>query len=109
MIAAIFLGSFLIGVLVLTKMFQSIMQDDAAEHEKSHPVPINKTKATIKQKSPGKWLTFRGVQIALGLFWILDGLLQLQHQMFSKAFVTQVIAPASQGQPHFVSNVMSLG
>jgi hypothetical protein len=41
----------------------------------------------------------RGVQISLGLLWLVDGALQLQHQMFSSAFATQVIAPAGQGQP----------
>jgi hypothetical protein len=44
-------------------------------------------------------VTKRGVQISLGLLWLLDGALQLQHQMFSSAFATQVIAPAGQGQP----------
>ncbi len=44
-------------------------------------------------------ITKRGIQIALGLLWLLDGALQLQHQMFSSAFATQVIAPAGQGQP----------
>jgi hypothetical protein len=41
----------------------------------------------------------RGIQIALGSLWLLDGALQLQHQMFSSAFASQVIAPAGQGQP----------
>jgi hypothetical protein len=44
-------------------------------------------------------VTKRGIQIALGILWLLDGALQLQHQMFSSAFATQVIAPAGQGQP----------
>jgi hypothetical protein len=47
-------------------------------------------------------VTKRGVQIALGFIWLLDGVLQLQHQMFSSAFATQVIAPAGQGQPILV-------
>jgi hypothetical protein len=44
-------------------------------------------------------ITKRGIQISLGLLWLIDGALQLQHQMFSSAFATQVIAPAGQGQP----------
>lgn len=56
-----------------------------------------------------KKITKRGVQIALGLLWLLDGALQLQHQMFSSAFATQVIAPAVQGQPRFVSGPMNFG
>jgi hypothetical protein len=44
-------------------------------------------------------ITKRGIQLALGALWLLDGALQLQHQMFSSNFATQVIAPAGQGQP----------
>jgi hypothetical protein len=44
-------------------------------------------------------LTVRTIQIALGLMWIVDGLLQLQPKMFSTAFATQVLAPSAQGQP----------
>ena len=54
-------------------------------------------------------LTKRGVQISLGILWLLDGALQLQHQMFSSAFATQVIEPAIQGQPRFVSGPMNFG
>jgi len=50
-----------------------------------------------------------GVQIALGLLWFLDGALQLQHQMFTSNFATQVIAPAAQGQPAFVSGPIHFG
>lgn len=51
--------------------------------------------------SPG--ITKRGIQIALGLLWVLDGGLQLQHQMFTSVFANTVIAPATQGQLPFVS------
>lgn len=44
----------------------------------------------------------------LGLLWLLDGVLQLQHQMFTTNFATSVIAPAAQGQPVFVSGLMHL-
>jgi hypothetical protein len=54
-------------------------------------------------------LSIRGVQISLGSLWLLDGLLQLQHQMFTSNFATQVITPASQGQPRFVSGPMHFG
>ncbi|HUB93004.1 MAG TPA: hypothetical protein VMB52_00705 [Verrucomicrobiae bacterium] len=50
-----------------------------------------------------------GVQIALGILWLLDGALQLQHQMFTSNFATQVIAPAAQGQPLFVSGPIHFG
>ncbi len=45
----------------------------------------------------------RGVQVSLGILWLIDGALQLQHQMFGSNFATQVIAPAGQGQPAVVS------
>jgi hypothetical protein len=48
-------------------------------------------------------ITRRDLQIALGLFWLLDGLLQAQPFMFTSDFATQVIAPVGQGQPGFVS------
>lgn len=51
-------------------------------------------------------VTRRGVQVALGFLWLLDGLLQLQHQMFTSAFVTQVITPAADGQPRLVTGIM---
>ncbi len=48
-------------------------------------------------------VTRRGIQVTLGLLWVLDGLLQLQPAMFTAKFATQVIAPAGAGQPAFVS------
>lgn len=54
-------------------------------------------------------ITRRGVQIVLGLMWLLDGALQLQHQMFTSNFANKVIAPAAQGQPILVSGPMHFG
>jgi hypothetical protein len=48
-------------------------------------------------------VTRRRLQIALGLLWLLAGLLQTQRFMFTSGFATQVIAPPGQGQPGFVS------
>jgi hypothetical protein len=48
-------------------------------------------------------VTRRGIQIALGLVWTVDGLLQFQPAMFTRKFATRVIAPAAAGQPVFVS------
>lgn len=45
----------------------------------------------------------RRIQIALGLLWLLDGVLQLQPFMFGKGFANEIIAPAADGQPAFVS------
>jgi hypothetical protein len=48
-------------------------------------------------------ITRRGIQLSLGLLWLLDGVLQLQHQMFTASFANNVIAPVAQGQPIIVS------
>ncbi|HUA13470.1 MAG TPA: hypothetical protein VL989_03145 [Candidatus Sulfotelmatobacter sp.] len=54
-------------------------------------------------------ITKRKIQYALGVLWLLDGLLQLQHQMFSAAFANNVILPASMGQPPLVSGPAQFG
>jgi hypothetical protein len=45
----------------------------------------------------------RGLQIALGLTWLLDAALQYQPYMFTKAFSAGVLMPSAMGQPAFVS------
>ncbi len=47
--------------------------------------------------------TRRKLQLALALFWLLDGVLQLQPFMFTRGFATHVIAPSAAGQPAFVA------
>ena len=49
----------------------------------------------------------RTIQIALGAMWLLDGLLQLQPDMFGSAFANNVILPSAQGQPGVLSGVMT--
>jgi hypothetical protein len=46
----------------------------------------------------------RGLQIALGMVWLLDGALQYQPHMFSRSFVTDVLAPASMGNPALLAD-----
>src|SRR5438105_6566472 len=48
-------------------------------------------------------ITRRTLQVVLGLFWVLDGALQLQPFMLRTSFATQVLAPVGDGQPHFVA------
>ena len=48
-------------------------------------------------------VTRRGVQIALGLLWLLDGALKFQPALLTSAFARQVIKPAGEGQPGFIS------
>ena len=45
----------------------------------------------------------RRLQVALGLLWLADGALQLQPLMFSRSFVTQIIAPNAVGQPGLIA------
>jgi hypothetical protein len=51
-------------------------------------------------------LTVRTVQIALGVLWIGDGLLQLQPSMFTTAFGDWVLAPSASGQPSVIAGPM---
>lgn len=48
-------------------------------------------------------VTKRGLQLALGVIWLLDGLLQLQPFMFGSGFASQIIAPTGDGQPAWVA------
>jgi hypothetical protein len=48
-------------------------------------------------------ITRRGLQLALGLIWVLDGALQYQPFMFSHGFASEVIAPAGAGNPGWVA------
>jgi len=45
----------------------------------------------------------RGLQICLGLVWLLDAALQYQPYMFGPFFVTQTIQPATAGNPAIVA------
>lgn len=49
------------------------------------------------------------VQQLLGIFWIVDGLLQLKPEMFTPAFVKSVIFPTAQGQPPWIAHLVVLG
>ncbi len=60
------------------------------------------TESAVTARRP-RPITARTIQIALGVIWILDGLLQLQPKMFGQTFVTGVLDPAAQGQPGFVA------
>lgn len=57
--------------------------------------------ATSLQRRPR--VTRRGLQITLGVLWLLDGALQLQPFMFGSGFANQVLAPAGEGQPGWVA------
>ena len=48
--------------------------------------------------------TRRLLQLALAAVWLLDGVLQLQPFMFTKAFATQIIDPTAPGNPSAVAH-----
>lgn len=51
-------------------------------------------------------VTARGVQIALGVVWLLDGLFQFKSFMFTHGIVKEVFEPAMHGQPAFIGEPM---
>jgi hypothetical protein len=65
--------------------------------------PARRPRAIAALLTRRRHLSRRDLQVALGLLWLLDGVLQAQPFMFTRDFATQVIAPAGQGQPGFVS------
>jgi hypothetical protein len=75
-------------------MAYSIANDDSA-------LPGSTNAAERLHRWPGT--TRRGVQMALGVLWLLDAALQLQPFMFTADFARQVLAPSGQGQPVWVS------
>jgi hypothetical protein len=48
-------------------------------------------------------MTRRGLQITLGILWLIDAGLQFQPYMFSSRFATDVLGPAAIGQASFVA------
>jgi hypothetical protein len=54
-------------------------------------------------------LTRRGLQVALGLIWLLDALLQFQPAMFTRSFPDQVLRPVAQGNPAWVADPVTWG
>ncbi len=51
-------------------------------------------------------VTTRGIQIALGVVWLLDGLFQFKSFMFTHGIVTEVFAPAAEKQWSIVGGPM---
>ena len=50
----------------------------------------------------------RTMQIALGFVWLIDGVLQLKPEMFTRAFIQQVILPVSQSQFAWIAHPIVL-
>jgi hypothetical protein len=58
----------------------------------------------IAQLLRGARVTRRGIQIALGVIWLIDGVLQFQTFMYSHAFITDVLEINAPGQPSFIGD-----
>ncbi len=50
-------------------------------------------------------LSRRGLQRVLGVIWLIDGLLQLQPQMFTGNMINGVMKPILEGQPGFLESI----
>jgi hypothetical protein len=77
------------------------------------PVPPPSLRAFARARAP--WRTAsgragfdlparRGLQLALGVIWLLDAALQYQPYMFGRSFVTQIIEPSAAGNPYALSH-----
>jgi hypothetical protein len=53
------------------------------------------------------WRIRRIGQIALGAIWLIDGALQFQPALFSRALITDVILPNAAGQPGIVASPLT--
>jgi hypothetical protein len=73
------------------------------------------SQATLVARDPGHGLLAwaadqesagarRGLQVILGLLWVVDAALQYQPFMFGRAFVTQTLNPATMGNPALIAN-----
>jgi len=51
-------------------------------------------------------VTARGIQIALGLIWLLDGLFQFKSFMYTHGIISEVFGPAAEKQPSWVASPM---
>lgn len=61
--------------------------------------PVRAVLPRVRLAAPSAWPTRRGLQIALGLVWLLDAALQFQPFMFGRGLATQIIEPAAAGDP----------
>ncbi|MGO8950184.1 MAG: hypothetical protein ACLQUY_21510 [Ktedonobacterales bacterium] len=50
-------------------------------------------------------LSRKGLQRVLGVIWLIDGLLQLQPQMFTANMINGIMRPILQGQPGFLESM----
>ena len=56
-----------------------------------------------------KSAVLRGLTYSLGVFWLLDAILQFQPGMFTSGFVSAVLAPNLQNQPGTIRDIVAFG
>lgn len=77
-----------------------------------HPREFDSTLRVVNTRASLCETTRRRLGVALGVAWLIDGLLQLQPYMFGKEFFANVLGMASMGLPHWIGamayNVLEL-
>jgi hypothetical protein len=70
--------------------------------------PLNRARPAVTSApfSARLRVTTRGIQITLGLIWLLDGLFQFKSFMYTHGIVTQVFGPAAKDQWSIVGGPM---
>ncbi|MET7472959.1 hypothetical protein ABZT17_01155 [Streptomyces sp. NPDC005648] len=59
----------------------------------------------LRDRGGTPWVTRRGVEIALGALWLVDGVLQFQPSMFTRGFFVDTLGMANMGLPGPVATV----
>jgi hypothetical protein len=75
-------------------------------HTDAQPAQASGPDARGRGSARSPLITTRGVQIALGVIWLLAGIFQFKSFMYTHAIVTEVFAPAAKGQPSFIGGPM---
>jgi hypothetical protein len=68
--------------------------------------PSMSTRTTTAPFGSPLHITERGIQIALGFLWLLDGLFQFKGFMYTHGIVSEIFEPAAKGQPGFIGGPM---
>jgi hypothetical protein len=76
------------------------MEDFSTSEERSRALDPDKRVVTVRAYV--RQTSRRGLEVALGVAWLVDGLLQLQPYMFGKEFFANVLGMASMGLPPWI-------
>jgi hypothetical protein len=93
------------AVLVTPRRRAPLAQAHTAHSSPSTGVP-SRPPSEGRRLSRSPIVTACGIQIALGLIWLLAGVLQFQSFMYTHGIVTEVFAPAAEKQWSIVGGPM---